>query len=1132
MSNSQLPQNTHSQEQQDQAQSQPTEDILSDNDTFDEDDRDEDELSDQDYYDPQDDLANYHDQKLRIEESWLEWERQTSVNNRQSNGFHNFNIFQKPGSSKRRDRRGRSAQIQAQSNRPNAGSGSGGNPGDSAAIEKLRQLGTFRPDMANSIVHSYSNLSWEAVQAAREKRLAAKAELNNTGINVICTLPVELLSHIVSHLEPNELFVVTLVCQLFYHVVNADSCWKQAFIKFFGASVPFKRLDPKSWRGEYIKRTRLLRRWEKGRGFNIIIDPKIGQITELWAETNNKPSQGWFLAGGLSQGVVAKCNPQLGKVQKDAVFRMIHLEVSVMTMDRYRVLWGLSTGQVSLTILSYATSGQSFQTFSGFHNGPVSCVKLVPNHLGFVLTGGVDGVVRLWDVVKARTVREFRTGLSLTGANTRRIEHICCEPSSRIVAGTSGGEIYIWDVDINSMVTPMFAPDTGVSSPARSTTSGTTAQLTPPATPGVIVVDGEVIPEPALAPTLPKVINLPEEFKGVHYLEVDFGSGHHGLILTQAVDSKVMHLYSLETQEHLATLKSPAHLSPITAIHWDIPRREKPMISLSNASSPKGQHSLQALYGKYDAPSLLATGDNSGNICLWYLSDILKRKSSSAHRDLHPSQIQQETPILSPTCVLRAHDTRVTSLFIDNLILVSGSADGWIKAWNPVNGKLVSVLNTGYIRGREVNDPTSLSNRCMVVDGLQCRGVVSVGGLIRSWDFSPEAGLAKDKYRKNAAKKPVNYSAGHRTKIQNDIRHSLEETVSLKRLENQAKERQQQLHKRYNNLQGLNMVDMTDEEVVEYVMMLSKEHDDDDAAIAASELQHIQEMEQRQALERRLLEEFVNAGEGSSMSTARSGSPPATCPATDSSVSEQELEEEEELVRRAIELSMLDAEPTYDHHDHHDHHDHDHYDHHHRQDHDRETLHGLDGLASDNVHNHSHKPLEWEPSQVLDVDVSVNDTQVSQEDQAIVDSILKELQEEEEKEMAEAESNKSTAGADDWPTIGKAVSTSETSALSLQSSGLVIAAAASTSRIEPDQAQEPAAKKMTWSMVARTNSESLLGSAASQGTGQGQEAPDKAPPHGRQPAIFRQYSQSAMQEEIEDEETQLARILSLSMVEK
>ncbi|KAF8946997.1 hypothetical protein BGZ47_010659 [Haplosporangium gracile] len=1142
-SNQQPHQNPHSQEQQHQAQSQPAEEICSGNESFDDSDMNEEEMSDEDYYDPQDDLAHFHDQKLRIEESWLEWERQTSVNNRQSNGFHNFNIFQKPGSAKRRDRRGRTAQIHAQSsNRPGSasssnagsgsGSGSGGNPGNSAAIEKLRQLGTFRPDLANSIVHSYSTLSWEAIQAAREKRLAAKAELNNTGVNIICTLPVELLSHIVSHLEPNELFVVSLVCQLFYHVVNADSCWKQAFMKFFGASVPFKRLDPKSWRGEYIKRTRLLRRWERGRGFNIMIDPKIGQITDLWAETNNTPNQGWFLAGGLSQGVVAKCNPQLGKVQKDAVFRMIHLEVSVMTMDRHRVLWGLSTGQVSLTILSYATAGQSFQTFSGFHNGPVSCVKLVPNYLGFVLTGGADGVVRLWDVVKARTVREFRTGLSLTDASARRIDHICCEPNSHIIAGTSGGEIYIWDVDINAIVSPIFATANGMSSPARSTTSDTTTQSTPPAIPGLMAVDGEIIPEPALAPTLPKVINLPEEFKGVHYLEVDFGLGEHALILAQAADSKVIHLYSLETQEHLATLRSPAHLSPITAIHWDIPKHEKPMILLSNASSHKSQQTLHAIYGRHDAPSLLATGDNTGNICLWYLSDIFKRKSSSAHGDLHPSQIQQETPTLNPTCVLRAHDTRVTSLFIDKLILVSGSADGWIKAWNPVNGKLVSVLNTGFIRGREANDTTSLMNRCMVIDGIQCRGVVSVGDLIRSWDFSPGAGLAKDKYRKGAAKKPINYSAGHRTKIQNDIRHSLEETVSLKRLESQVKERQQQLHKRYNNLQGLNMVDMTDEEVVEYVMMLSKEQDDQDIAIAASELQQIEDLEQQHILEQRLLEEFGNGGEGCSMSTARSVSPSSARPSANESVSELELDEEEELVRRAIELSMLDIESTNDHHDYHDHHLH----HHHHQDYNLGASIGLEAFDSDDAHSHSHQPLEWEPSQVLDVDANISDTHVSQEDQVIVDSILKELQDEEDHagSVIEIKTNKSNVPsavlADDWPSIGKVLSTSDSTSTSSPLS-FNTTTAASTSRSEHAvQPQEPAVKKLTWSMVARTNSESSLGSTGSQSKGHGPA--EKGPPAGRQPAIFRQYSQSAVQEEIEDEETQLARILSLSMVEK
>ncbi|KAF9923703.1 hypothetical protein FBU30_006234 [Linnemannia zychae] len=937
----------------------------------------EDELDGEDYYDPHDDLADFHDQKLRIEESWLEWERQTSVNNRQSNGFHNFNIFQKPGSVKRRDRRGRAAQFNAQTNRSGASSsssaatgfelGSGGNPGNSAAIEKLRHLGTFRPDMANSIVHSYSTLSWEAIQAARERRLAAKAELNNTG---------------------------------------------------------------------------------------------------------------------------------------------------------HRVLWGLSTGQVSLTILSYSTAGQSFQTFSGFHNGPVSCVKLVPNHLGFVLTGGVDGVVRLWDVVKARTIREFRTGFSLTGARTRTIEHICCEPGSYIIAGTSGGEIYIWDVDINSLVTPIYATANGVSSPARSTSSDTTTQSTPPSTPGVVVIDGEIIPEPDLATTPPKVIMLPEEFKGVHYLEVDFGLDGRGLILAQASDSKVMHLYSLETQEHLAVLKSPAHLSVITAVHWDIPKHEKPMISLSNASGSKTQHTLHTLYGRHDTPSLLATGDNSGNICLWYLSDITKLKLTSTQEHLHPSQIQHETPILSPSCVLRAHDARVTSLSIDKLIMVSGSADGWIKAWNPVNGKLVSVLNTGYIRGREANDPTSLVNRCMVVDGPQCRGVVSVGSLIRCWDFSPEANLTKEKYRKGAAKKPMNYSAGYRTKIQDDIRHSLEETVSLKRLENQVKERQQQLQKRFNNLQGLNMVDMTDDEVVEYVMMLSREHGDQNSGISASELQQIQELEQQDNLERRLRDEFENGGEGYSLSAAMSASPTIQIRA-DNTVTEQELAEEEELVRRAIELSMLDAELAGNVHDHHN------------DDYGKITL--LDSSPDVLDTAHSYQPQEWDSTQVIDVDSQVHVNQMSEEDQTIVNSILKELQEEEDHQTSPQKSYPSASPvADDWPSIGKTLPSSESIHSSSLSSSL---SSSSTTAMSPSQAAltkspEPVAKKMTWSMVARTHSNSSLGSSSSQSNGPGQGVTEKALPAGRQPAIIRQYSQNATQEEIEDEETQLARILSLSMVEK
>ncbi|KAF9330264.1 hypothetical protein BG006_006788 [Podila minutissima] len=1017
----------------------------------DDDEQDDDEDDDShDYYDPQGDIARYHEQRLEIEESWLEWERQAQANNRQ-----NY-IFQKPGSAKRRDRRERYTQLQMHrqgspslfSSPSGSASGSasvqGLDPGSesSAAIEKLRRLGSYRPALASSIVHSYSNLSWEAVQAAREKRLAAKAISSRSGANVICTLPVEVLSHIVSHLDPNELFNVSLVCQLFYHVVNADSCWKAAFMKFFGGAIPFKRLDAKSWRGEYIKRTRLLRRWEKGRGSNIMIDPKIGNISKIWAEADNRPNEGWFLAGGVAEGVVARCNPLQGKVQKDAVLRMLHLlnaEVSTMTMDRHRVLWGLSTGQVSLTTLSYAAAGQSFQTFAGFHDGPVSCVKLVPNHLGFVLTGGVDGAVKLWDVTRARCVCDFRTGSSLVGNARIRIDFICCEPGSYVIAGASNGEIYIWDIDISTIIVPPSTPSSGVSTPGR-TNSTDTIHSAAAATPSAISPEPTQGAAASTAPRLPRTIKLPEEFKGIGYLEVDFGVGNSGLILAQAVDATVMHLYSLHTLAHLAELKSPAHLSPITAVHWDIPKYEKPMISDSNGHSP-----THHFHGRQEMSSLLATGDAAGNICLWYLSDTHRRHAQQNKSTLHPSQHLREPVQMEPVSVLKGHESRVTSLFVDKLVIVSG----------------------GYTRGRDPNDATNSVVKCISVNSLQCRGVVSIGGLIRSWDFSPEANAAK---------------------VQNDIRHSLLESVSLKRLAHQAKERQEQLHRRYNNLEGLNMVDMTDEEVVEYVMMLSKDQEEKDQIV-----QEILEVQRLKEMEDCLLDEQTNGGEGSS-GGAKAVRITNFVP---EAASDKEREEEEALVQRAIEMSMLDMQELDEdrHRDHHGHH------HHHYTE--SEPNGSVGGILEDQLH--VHVPTSWDLSDIVNVDNHKASNNLIREDQSIVQSVLEELLDAEDA----LEANKAalrTNNDKSWPSIISKSSVSEEK--DPQESELSTPSPARSS-------VPPLQQKMSWSQVARTTSASSLASS----TGSQKQ----------QLSIIKTYRP---RDEDEDEDTQLARILSLSMIEK
>ncbi|KAF9413048.1 hypothetical protein BGZ94_000856 [Podila epigama] len=1034
---------------------------------------DEDSNDNEDYYDPQDDAAQDHAQEHEIADSWLEWAQQNATD---SNLYQNY-VYQKPGSEKRRDRRDRYAQLQSYRRHGSPSSSSSSSSSTTseshtsnlqeansaaAAIEKLRRLGTYRPALASSLVHSYSNLSWEAVQAAREKRLAAKAAKSGSGENVLCTLAVEILSHIMSYLDPGELFSVSRTCQLLYHVVNADSCWKGAFMKFFGCSIPFKRLDSKSWRGEYIKRTRLLRRWEKGRGSNISIDPKIGNISKLCVEFDNRPNEGWFLAGSVVEGAVARCNPLEGKVEKSSVLRYVELlndEVSAMTMDRHRILWGLSSGQVLLRNYASAPAGTSFQKFVGFHRGPVSCVLLVPNKFEFVLTGGVDGTVRVWDVAKERCVHELKIQANLTSDSPKRIDFLCCEPNSYVVAGTSTGEIYVWDVNLTALVASLSASSSGESSSAMDNVNASPVQGANP--PGA---------NPAATfPTAPRVAKLPEPFKGVHYLEVAFGMGHSGLIMAQAVDSMVVHLYSLQTLTHLATLKSPAHFSGITAIHWDMPKVEKPMVSESNSRSPG--HSL---HGRQEMSSLVATGDATGNICLWYLHDIHKRHAQRNKASFHASQLEKDPLIIEPISVLKGHESRITSLFVDNLVLLSGGADGWVKAWNPVNGNQICVLNGRYTRGREVNNIDQSAVKCIAVNGLQCRGLVAIGGQIRSWDFSPEAILAK---------------------VQNDIRHSLQESLSQKQLESQAKERLEQLHKRYNNLEGLNMVDMTDEEIVEYVMMLSKDQDEKEQME-----QELFEIEQLRAQESFLLDERTNGGEGSSSRTSVVRSPLYI----DEKISDKEREEEEALVQRAIEMSMLDSHSSDEDHGLHGHlgHSHSH------SCHSSEPHEVLDKPMEEQLHR--HVPTPWDMSAIIDVDnVGAVDVH-AQEDQQVVQSVLEELLDVEDT----LEANKAALRVEDevsWPSIVAKPGTS-----SQPEVGDTAAPTAASSTI------------MSWSQVAKTTTKT-----ATTGTHEASTLPshgDGGRSSRKQPLIIKSYERQ--EQDFEDEETQLARILSLSMIEK
>ncbi|KAF9584830.1 hypothetical protein BGW38_005007 [Lunasporangiospora selenospora] len=950
---------------------------------------------------------------------------------------------------------------------------------------------------------SQERLSGEAV--AREDYDSRKRSI------VICSLPIEVLSYIVAFLEPQDLTRMTLVNRLFYLVVTEDSCWKAAFLKYFGAgTIPFRRLDPKSWRGEYIRRTKLLQNWGRIHRKKVMLHPDIGDVTGLWTDTDhsNIGNRG-YLAAGLREGTVAKCDPQLKKSRKDAVLRITelgHFEISVMAMDRNRVIWGFTTGEIAYSILASGTAGQTFQPFTGFHAGPVTSIKLVPDYLWLAITGGSDGVVKVWDTTKSRILCELATISAPTmDILLPTITHICCEPRIGVVAGTSRGEIYIWRLDIYGLFLQSHIA-------ASQNSAGT-------------------IPVQLFQPQVfndPVIIKLPEEVNSIKYLEVDFGYGHSGLITAQTTGSSVLHLYSLDTSERLAVLKSPDQTPLISSIHWDFPKYEKPMILLSNgadnektlsSSSPPSAQSGEKpptedvaarpqnhyRHHRHEVSSSLAVGYEDGSIRLWFLNDVFKRYSrrytdgkkisSTQSGTRAPPEHEKEVAELHPVSKWEAHQmSRVTSIHVDKLVIISGSLDGQVKVWNPVNCKLVNFLYKGQ-------SPAG----AMAVNSYQCRCAVAFEEHVLTWDFSPEA--AKDIPRRLMGKRAAQFSASPKSRIQNDIRHSLEESASQRYHDDLAKEQDDLIQKRFNNLEGLNMTDMTDEELVEYVKMLSR--DQEEEVDAVRRVMEIQEAELLSLDQQQLARENANAeGSSSSVSSSTGGrSVTATAAVLGDAVSDRELEEEEELVRRAIEMSMLDMEGESSDWIHSGYHDHADvgagFDNHHHFEH-------------CNAQEHAHIALDhsWVSEDIVDVDTldGKDPFRHEEEDAEVVQSVLQELQ---DAERAREEKQKALKqdGSDVWPSIS----------ISRTSSSLASGSSTSVNEdvSQPQQQQQPQqqAAKMSWSMIARTNSESSLPMPSS-GAGQKQ-------------SIIRAYPTRTQQpHEVEDEETQLARILSLSMVEK
>ncbi|CAJ0835729.1 4251_t:CDS:10 [Entrophospora sp. SA101] len=209
--------------------------------------------------------------------------------------------------------------------------------------------------------------------------------LPKNGRCFINEIAVEILSYIFSNLDPIILSKASRVCKHWRLVISDDNCWRNAFLRFFGCA-PFRRLTKDSWKNEYIARVNLLRKWKKGKGSLISFDTKVGKIDDLYVDFDNS----WMLTGSSDRGIVARCNPKTGKVNKDLISTSGNIvrPISALLVDRN------ASERYYKKLYDY-----------GSRSGCVTSLARDRKYDNIVVSGSSDGVVKLWDTDLKEDIR-------------------------------------------------------------------------------------------------------------------------------------------------------------------------------------------------------------------------------------------------------------------------------------------------------------------------------------------------------------------------------------------------------------------------------------------------------------------------------------------------------------------------------------------------------------------------------------------------------------------------------------------------------------------------------------------------------------------------------------------------------
>lgn len=506
--------------------------------------------------------------------------------------------------------------------------------------------------------------------------------------------------------------------------------------------------------------------------------PKIGTLETMYVDSEDTS----MVVASLDHGVAAKCNPITGKVDRRLLFSTndnVRLQISSVIVDRDRILWGFTQGFITLSTRT-KTIASRLKVFSDFHQGSVTVLALPAYLQEVVLSGGEDGLVKIWDVMTNSCAWNLRPASSFA----RRPTCIEVTPDQFIILGYDDGSIVIWKINLQKItLLNRHNHQDDFSEKCRLLENTMESEK--------IVISGQS--------NSVKFITYDTETR----MFIVAYEGQNELKKYDAETGRCVGIFACghtvgTTITCMIWDKSP--ISPITSLESAMnprpatTRKKGGIISLS--SSPKSVPDIRQITPTHAKTTrVLVTGDDMGTVCLW-----------------NGDEVNRDGRTAKPIRVLTGHLVGISSIYIDACKIVTGSDDGWIRIWDMLTGVNINTLGNKIPKSANVDRQDLSVTRVSNIWCNDYQGVATIGYQVKYWDFSPAKQLLNRATLRQKGK-PCNSII--RDKFRYNIGFEVKESIN--KLEIEKIQRQQE----ERHINKLSLGGLSDQEMLDYAMMLS-----------------------------------------------------------------------------------------------------------------------------------------------------------------------------------------------------------------------------------------------------------------------------------------------------------------------